>query len=114
MNSLWDFKKKKVPTTTEIEHALSLTDFSRVSWVNGMLSIPMGMSIDFGGVVKEYAADSLAVLAKKLGVNMGLLISVVILLLLDENRVIRHGTLELQIPEILRQKLRQLKSTLGD
>mgnify|MGYP001161479616 FL=1 len=73
LNSLWDFKKKKVPTTIEIEHALSLTDFSRVSWGNGMLSIPMGMSIDFGGVVKEYAADSLAVLSKKLGVEYGLI-----------------------------------------
>ena len=73
LNSLWDFKKKKVPTTIEIEHALSLTDFSRVSWGNGMLSIPMGMSIDFGGVIKEYAADSLAVLSKKLGVEYGLI-----------------------------------------
>ena len=73
LNSLWDFKKKKVPSIEEIEYALSLTDFSKVSWDNGMLSIPMGMSLDFGGVVKEYAADSLAVLAKKLGVEYGLI-----------------------------------------
>ena len=73
LNSLWDFRKKKVPPMQEIEHALSLTGFSRVSWDNGMLSIPKGMSLDFGGVVKEYAADSLAVLAKKLGVECGLI-----------------------------------------
>ena len=73
LNSLWDFKKMKVPSIEEIEHALSLTDFSKVSWEEGMLSIPMGMSLDFGGVVKEYAADSLAVLATKLGVEYGLI-----------------------------------------
>ena len=73
LNVLWDFKKKKVPQKTEIENAISVTDFSRVSWDDGMLSVPLGMSLDFGGVVKEYAADSLAVLALKVGVQYGLI-----------------------------------------
>ena len=73
LNSLWDFKKKKVPSQEEISHALSVTDFSKVSWNNGILSMPAGMNIDFGGVVKEYAADTLAVLAKKFGVQYGLI-----------------------------------------
>ena len=87
LNSVGFKKKKSLPQYDE--HALSLTDFSRVSWSNGMLSIPTGMSIDFGGVVKEYAADSLAVLSKKLGAEYGLLILGVILLLSDENRTVR-------------------------
>ena len=73
LNSLWDFKKKKVPSQEEISYALSVTDFSKVSWNNGILSMPAGMNIDFGGVVKEYAADTLAVLAKKFGVHYGLI-----------------------------------------
>ena len=73
LNSLWDFKKKKVPSQEEISYALSVTDFSKVSWNNGILSMPAGMNIDFGGVVKEYAADTLAVLAKKFGVQYGLI-----------------------------------------
>ena len=73
LNSLWDFKKKKVPTAEEINCALSVTDFTKVSWTNGLLSMPVGMSLDFGGIVKEYAADTLAVLAKKLGVKYGLI-----------------------------------------
>ena len=35
--------------------------------------MPVGMNLDFGGIVKEYAADTLAVLAKKLGVKYGLI-----------------------------------------
>tara|TARA_Y100000739_G_scaffold78373_1_gene66391 strand:- start:3611 stop:4513 length:903 start_codon:yes stop_codon:yes gene_type:complete len=73
LNSLWDFKKKKVPSQEEISYALSVTDFSKVSWNNGILSMPAGMNIDFGGIVKEYAADTLAVLAKKFGVQYGLI-----------------------------------------
>ena len=73
LNSLWDFKKKKVPPQEEISFALSVTDFSKVSWNNGILSMPAGMNIDFGGIVKEYAADTLAVLAKKFGVRYGLI-----------------------------------------
>ena len=73
LNSLWDFKKKKVPSQEEISYALSVTDFSKVSWNNGILSMPAGMNIDFGGIVKEYAADTLAVLAKKFGVRYGLI-----------------------------------------
>ena len=73
LNSLWDFKKKKVPSQEEISYALSVTDFSKVSWNNGTLSMPAGMNVDFGGIVKEYAADTLAVLAKKFGVRYGLI-----------------------------------------
>lgn len=73
LNSLWDFKKKKVPSQEEISYALSVTDFSKVSWNNGVLSMPAGMNVDFGGIVKEYAADTLAVLAKKFGVRYGLI-----------------------------------------
>ena len=73
LNSLWDFKEKKVPSAEEINQALTVTDFTKVSWANGILSMPAGMSLDFGGIVKEYAADTLAVLAKKLGVKYGLI-----------------------------------------
>ena len=73
LNSLWDFKKKKCPSAEEIDYALSVTDFAKVSWTNGILTMPVGMNLDFGGIVKEYAADSLAVLAKKLGVKYGLI-----------------------------------------
>ena len=73
LNSLWDFKKKKVPSQEEISYALSVTDFSKVSWDNGILSMPAGMNVDFGGIVKEYAADTLAVLANKFGVQYGLI-----------------------------------------
>ena len=73
LNSLWDFKKKKVPSQEEISYALSVTDFSKVSWNNGILSMPAGMNVDFGGIVKEYAADTLAVLATKFGIQYGLI-----------------------------------------
>lgn len=72
LNTIWDFKKTSVPTQAEIDQILPLIGFSKLSWKKSRLYMPENMQIDFGGIVKEYAADSAAKLARDLGVEHGL------------------------------------------
>ena len=73
LNRIWDFKKGQVPTDSEIAKALSITGFEKLSWDNSSLMMPVGMELDLGGVVKEYAADTLAAKANQAGINHGLI-----------------------------------------
>ena len=73
LNKIWDFNKKQVPTDSEIANALLLTGFEKLSWDNSSLKMPVGMELDLGGVVKEYAADTLAAKANQMGIKHGLI-----------------------------------------
>lgn len=56
----WDFKAKAVPTRDAVAAALAHVGWQRVTWTWPRLALPAGMEVDFGGVVKEYAADRAA------------------------------------------------------
>ncbi len=73
LNQIWDFKNKLVPTQSQIDEILPRVGLHKLSWKNSRLYIPQGMQIDFGGIVKEYAADSAAKLGRNLGVEHGLI-----------------------------------------
>lgn len=72
LNRIWDFKSARVPTESEIDALLPLVGFHKLSWQRSRLMLPENMQIDFGGIVKEYAADTAAKLARSLGVRHGL------------------------------------------
>ena len=72
LTEIWDFKNEVVPSQEQIDNALAQVGLDRLSWGNSRLRLPPGMQIDFGGIVKEYAADSVARLACSLGVRHGL------------------------------------------
>ena len=72
LNELWDFKNAIMPSQEQVELALTLVGFDRLAWNDSRFFLPAGMQIDFGGIVKEYAADSAARLARSLGVAHGL------------------------------------------
>ncbi len=72
LNGVWDFKQGEVPSQEQIDIALAHVGFDRLAWENSRLRLPQGAQIDFGGIVKEYAADSAARLARSLGVRHGL------------------------------------------
>ncbi len=72
LNRIWDFRNAQVPSTTEIAALLPRIGFNRLSWRGSRLLLPQGMEIDFGGIVKEYAADAAARLGRDLGVKHGL------------------------------------------
>lgn len=72
LSRVWDFKSGNPPPQSQIESALQHTGFDKLEWNKSRLHMPKGMEIDFGGIVKEYAADTLARLARSLGSTSGL------------------------------------------
>lgn len=70
---LWDFRLARIPDDKTIAQALDRVGFHRLSWRGNRIIVPRGMEIDLGGIVKEYAADAAAKLARKLGIEHGLI-----------------------------------------
>lgn len=69
----WDLKSGRVPVQSELDALLARTGWSRVGWRPPRLVLPLpGMELDFGGFVKEYAADRAAELCRGLGARHGL------------------------------------------
>jgi thiamine biosynthesis lipoprotein len=73
LNRIWDFKSARVPSQQQIDEILPLVGFSKLSWRKSRLLLPAHMEIDFGGIVKEYTADTAAKLGRSLGVTHGLI-----------------------------------------
>lgn len=59
--ALWRFEgQHRIPEQAEIDDALSHVGFNRITFNNNTLTMPAGMSVDFGGIAKEYAVDRTA------------------------------------------------------
>lgn len=73
LRQLWDFKKNIVPRQQDIEDIQQMIGWNRLNWLPPRITLPIpGMELDFGGIVKEYAADSCANLCRSLGVKSGI------------------------------------------
>jgi thiamine biosynthesis lipoprotein len=69
----WKLDSGRLPEPAEIEAALACVGFDRVGWRRPRIALPVpGMELDFGGYVKEYAADRAADLCRRLGARSGL------------------------------------------
>lgn len=69
----WDFKSGIIPEAQAVERVLPLVGWDQVQRENGAVYLPQaGMELDFGGCVKEYAADSAAAVLRKHGVSAAL------------------------------------------
>jgi thiamine biosynthesis lipoprotein len=69
----WDFRSGRLPSQAEIDALLPLVGWQRVRWQRPRLVLPRaGMQLDFGGLVKEYAADRVALLCRRRGARSGL------------------------------------------
>lgn len=66
----WNFKCNVIPEQRQLDALLPLVGWNNVEWQQSCLrfSVP-GMELDFGGYVKEYAADCAAAVAHRLGVR---------------------------------------------
>ena len=73
LNKIWDFKKALIPSQTQIDSVRACVGLNKISFKNSHIHLPLKMQIDFGGIVKEYAADSAARLARSLGAKHGLI-----------------------------------------
>lgn len=69
----WRFDQGGLPDQARIGALLEKVGWQRVRWIPPVLEFPLpGMEIDFGGVVKEYAADRIAALCREAGARHGL------------------------------------------
>ena len=59
LRRVWDFKKAQVPNAETVAECLSFVGWPRLAW-HGQRKVylPLGFELDFGGFVKEYAADA--------------------------------------------------------
>ncbi len=72
LRKAWDFKLNRLPDKKRLARLLNNVGWQKLLWQAPRLQMPAGMEIDFGGVVKEYAADAIAALLRNQGVQHGL------------------------------------------
>lgn len=69
----WDLHSGRLPSQEEIDALLPCVGWSKFGWRRPWLRLPLaGMELDFGGCVKEYAADRVAGLCRARGLRHGL------------------------------------------
>lgn len=69
----WDFRSGKLPAQEQIDALLPLVGWQQVEWNRPSIRLPRaGMEIDFGGYVKEYAADAAAQACRGAGIKHGM------------------------------------------
>ncbi len=63
LRKVWRFTQHaSLPDAEAIEALLPLIGWQKVDWQSPFIQLPPGMQIDFGGIVKEYAVDQVALL----------------------------------------------------
>ncbi len=73
LRQVWDVKKTTLPAKAEIDAVLPLIGWKKVRWdAHGIYLPHTGMQLDFGGIVKEYAADAVASLFHQHGIRNGI------------------------------------------
>ena len=74
LRNLWNIETVKFPSAKDIEEHLQKIGFSKLRFNDEEVFLPVtGMELDFGGIVKEYAADALAAMARKRNISFGLI-----------------------------------------
>lgn len=75
LSKAWDYHKRPhvLPEQSTVEKILQSVGWDKVDWQPPYIKMPVAdMSLDFGGVVKEYAADVVASVCHKNGFHHGL------------------------------------------
>lgn len=70
--SLWDFKEKKIPDKRKLNEKLSLIGYKNITLNKKDKTVFLkekGIEINFGGILKGYAADRAAEMLKKNGIK---------------------------------------------
>ena len=74
LRRVWNRKRTALPTQDELDACLALVGWGKVVCSEDQVYLPIaGMELDFGGVVKEYAADAAAIVARQVGIRHGLI-----------------------------------------
>lgn len=73
LRQYWHFDRTELPSKSDIAAVLPLIGWKKVQWDAESVYLPQtGMQLDFGGIVKEYAADAAAALFRQHGINHGI------------------------------------------
>jgi len=77
LRKIWNYQdleqKQALPDGSLIRNALKKVGWKMVERQSGRIYLPLtGMEIDFGGIVKEYAADCVAAIAEARGIGPGI------------------------------------------
>jgi thiamine biosynthesis lipoprotein len=73
LRRVWDFRSNRLPDPDALAQVRGLVGWSKLRWQRPRLVLPIpGMQLDFGGFVKEYAADRVASLCREAGLVSGL------------------------------------------
>ena len=71
---VWHPQRKTLPSQQELDACAAKVGWDKVQFSERKVFLPLpGMELDFGGMVKEYAADAAAVVAGKAGIRHGLI-----------------------------------------
>lgn len=72
LRKAWDFRSQRLPSQSQIDALLPLVGWQGLIWRRPRLVLPRaGMQLDFGGYVKEYAADAAAARCRAIGARHG-------------------------------------------
>ena len=70
---VWHRRRKSLPRQSELDACLDRVGWDKVERSETQVYLPLeGMELDFGGVVKEYAADAAAMIGRRAGIRHGL------------------------------------------
>ncbi|MDJ0850200.1 MAG: FAD:protein FMN transferase [Myxococcota bacterium] len=72
LRQAWDFRSGRLPERDAVSALLPRVGWRKLRWERPRLFLPAGMELDFGGFVKEYAADRVAELCRRQGLAHGL------------------------------------------
>lgn len=70
---IWHKERSSLPRQRELDACVEKVGWSKVQYSDSKVYLPVkGMELDFGGIVKEYAADAVALVARVAGIRHGL------------------------------------------
>jgi thiamine biosynthesis lipoprotein len=73
LREVWDFRSGRLPERERVAAVCQRVGWSKLRWRPPHLVLPLaGMQLDFGGFVKEYAADRAAAACRDAGVAHGM------------------------------------------
>jgi len=72
LSKLWDFRNSIIPSPETIRTNLAYVGFQHIRFNSNSIILPAGMSLDFGGIGKEYAVDCAAAICKSAGITHGI------------------------------------------
>ncbi len=73
LSKLWDFRNGIIPSPDVLTTNLAYVGFQHIRFNSNSIILPAGMSLDFGGIGKEYAVDCAAAICKSAGITHGII-----------------------------------------